>query len=97
MKDFIGLIKCAKDNDENAMIELIDAFAPLIEKYTRMMNYDEDFKNDMTLKFITITKIEIDLGKFKELNNYIVLKYIETALYHISCFQNSITVGHARR
>jgi len=82
MKDFIGLIKCAKDNDENAMIELIDAFAPLIGKYTRIMNYDEDFRNDMILKLITITKIELDLGKFKELNNYIVLKYIETALYH---------------
>ena len=81
MKDFENLVRRAKAEDPGAMLELIDAFAPLIGKYTRMMNYDEDFRCDMILKLIVIVKREMDLDALRDTNNFTILKYIKTALY----------------
>lgn len=82
MKDLENLIRRAKEEDATAMIELIDTFSPLIGKYTRFMNYDEDFRSDMILKLIIIVKNEMDLDTFRVVNDYTILKYMKTALYH---------------
>lgn len=52
MKSLLDLIRSAKCGDEIAMLEILDIFKPIIGKYTRMMNYDEDFKSEIVIKLI---------------------------------------------
>ena len=81
MKDLENLIRRAKAEDTGAMIELIDTFSPLIGKYTRFMDYDEDFRSDMILKLIIVIKNEMDLDAFRVVNDYTILKYLKIALH----------------
>ena len=82
MKDFVNLIIMAQNDNEEALLELIRNFMPIINKYSKLMNYDDDFKGEMILKFIQFIKIEFDLRKLDEINNYIIIKYIQSSLYH---------------
>lgn len=82
MKDLIELVQAAQSGDETAILDIIDMFKPLIGKYTRMMNYDEDFKSEMVWKLISFVKNEFHIDKLKENNNYVILRYIQVTLYN---------------
>lgn len=76
MKDFISLIKSAQADDENAMLEILGAFEPLIIKYSSYMNYNEDAHSELVLKLISFVK-NFDLDKLRNQNNYVIVDYIE--------------------
>ena len=82
MKDFIGLIEQAQNNDNDAMLEIIEAFSPLIAKYSSYMNYDEDFKSEMQLKLIEFILNEFKTENLRDKNNYVIVKYIQTVLHN---------------
>lgn len=81
MKDLKRMIQAAQNADENSMLEVIDFFAPLIGKYTRYMGQDEDFKSELTVYLIELIH-SLDLSRFRVLNNYSLINYIKTSLYH---------------
>ena len=39
----------AQKGDKNVLLEVITFFDPLIKKYFKLMNYDEDFKSELTI------------------------------------------------
>lgn len=43
------LIKKAKNYDDVAMLEIVDMFQPVVRKYSRMMNHDEDIASELVL------------------------------------------------
>ena len=55
MKDFVDLLRQAKNGDENAILEYIDRFKPLLKKYANRLRY-EDAYNDLQLKLIEVLK-----------------------------------------
>ena len=81
MKELKNIIISAQNGDKNSMQEIIKTFTPLINKYTKRMRYDEDFKSDLIL-FMLETVLSTDLSKLKTLNNYTIINYIKTAIYH---------------
>ncbi len=67
------LIEKSKKNDKKSLLELVERFNPLINKYSRMLNY-EDAKNDLTEHFIVTIKQMPLMTEAKELN------YIKTSV-----------------
>ena len=65
MKKLLDKIDLARTGDEGAMLEIIEIFTPLIKKYTRLLNYDEDCRSELILKVITLIKNEINLDTLK--------------------------------
>ena len=83
MESLADKIRLAKDGDEKAMLDIIERFEPLIGKYTRLLNYDnEDCRSDLIDKLITLVKVEIDLGKLRSDNDGALFNYIRLALRH---------------
>ena len=82
MPDFEKLIRRAKENDENAMLEIIEMFKPLINKKFKESYYNEDVKSELTLKLIEIVKCKINLDKMREVNNNILIKYIAKSIHN---------------
>ena len=80
MTKLIDLIKLAKSGDEPAMIEIIEKFKNLINKYVRLMNYDEDCRSELILKLISLVKNEIDIDKLRNCNDGVLVKYISQAI-----------------
>ena len=48
MNEIICMVRAARNGDDEAMVKLIDNFKGLINKYTRLLNYDEDCRSDLT-------------------------------------------------
>ena len=65
MNEIICMVRAARNGDDEAMVKLIDNFKGLINKYTRLLNYDEDCRSDLTLKFISLVKFEINLERLQ--------------------------------
>ena len=82
MPDFEKLIRRAKENDENAMLEIIEAFKPLINKKFKESYYNEDVKSELTMKLIEVVKCEINLDKMREVNNSTLVSYIKSSIHH---------------
>lgn len=82
MEELKNTILSAQNYDTTAMARLIDKFEPLLGKYIRIMKYDEDFKSDIILAFIELIH-KIDMSAFiKDVNDYVLIKYISTSVYH---------------
>ena len=76
------LIESAKKKDEVATMSIINRFSPILLKYQRMMDYDEDFSSDFVLELIRIIE-NIDFDKFNnDINDGVIINYISTSLYH---------------
>ena len=59
MKELEKIIISAQAGDKNSLQYLITKFTPIIMKYVKKMNYDEDFKSDLITFFIeTIYNID---------------------------------------
>lgn len=53
MKKLGKLVRQYKDGDNDALIEIIDVFKPVINKYSRN-SYNEDMENELVLFMITL-------------------------------------------
>ncbi len=82
MKNLVDKILLAKSGDEDVMLEILNLFSPLIKKYTRLLNYDEDCRSELILKIITLVKNEIEPDKMQLLNDGAIISYISNAMYH---------------
>jgi DNA-binding CsgD family transcriptional regulator len=80
--DLITLIKKVKENDEIAMVAIIDMFAPCVNKYYKAAQYNEDVRSELNLKLIQLVKHDIMLEQMREVNDATLIKYITSALYH---------------
>lgn len=81
MTELQNLILSAQQWDKDSMQKIIETFTPMIGKYTKMMNYNEDFKSEMILHLIE-TVHAMDLSKFRILNDYSIIAYIKNSLHH---------------
>ena len=70
MRELKDLIVAAQNSDKQSMMELLTYFEPIINKYTRRMRNDEDFKSDITIYLIELIN-EIKLSKFRIPNDYL--------------------------
>lgn len=70
----IEKIKSAYSGDENAMMDLITQFSPLIKKYARKL-YAEDAENELLLAFIELISF-FDIGRIKNTSDGAVINYI---------------------
>lgn len=82
MKKLFDLIKLAKAGDEDSMLEILKRFNNLINKYVRLINYDEDCKSELILKLITLVKTEIDIDKMRNNDDSAFVKYISYSLHN---------------
>lgn len=81
MRELKDLIVAAQNSDKQSMMELLTYFEPIINKYTRRMRNDEDFKSDITIYLIELIN-EIKLSKFRIPNDYAIINYVKNSLYH---------------
>lgn len=82
MHNLEKLIRLAKDKDENAMLEIIERFRPLINKYFKKSYYNEDVKSALELKLIEIVKLDFKFDNMRERNEGALVNYIVSSLYH---------------
>lgn len=75
------LVKAAKNGNEEAMLEIVDMFQPIIRKYTRLIGGDEDSSSDLVLALIELI-YGIQLDKLKTVNDYVLISYISKSLHH---------------
>ena len=80
MHNLETLIRLAKENDENAMLDIIEKFQPLINKYFKKSMYDEDVKSAIILKLIEVVKLDLKFEKFRKLNEGTIVNYIISSL-----------------
>ena len=99
--DLKGLIIAAQNLDEDAMNEIISKFDPIISKYTRILQNNEDYKSDIILHLIE-TVHSLDISKFRIPNDYAFINYISKTIYHkyiwlskkqVSFLQKENTIG----
>lgn len=82
MRNIAEKIILAQNGSEKAMLEIIEVFSPIINKYTRLLKYDEDCRSELILKLITLIKNEIDLKRMKNKNDGAIINYINSAIKH---------------
>ena len=73
----------AAQHDSNSMYSLIQKFHPLIQKYTRLLHY-EDAEYDITAAFIEKIK-KWNLLQMRNTDDYTLLKYINKIAKSIAC------------
>ena len=81
MKDLKRKIMLSQRCDDDATLFMIRMFEPLINKYTKRMRFDEDFRSEMVLHLIIMLRT-MDLNRMNCANDYAIIKYISTSLYH---------------
>ena len=87
----IDLIRSAQKDDEHAMLQLINRFDKLFQKYGRKLRY-EDAKNDLIVDFIELIKT----FDFEKINNTIdgaIVNFLVKSTYrfylkHLEIFMN---------
>lgn len=74
----IELVKKAQENKEEATLELLQRFEPLLRKYARKLNY-EDAYEDITLYFIEKI-MAMDLDKMRNSKDEGMVAYINVCI-----------------
>lgn len=74
-------LKRAQSGDDQAMLNLISKFLPLIKKYARKLGY-EDAANDLIVDFIEFVS-KWNLNNFYQSSDGAVVKYIAHSLYQL--------------
>lgn len=82
MQKLVDMIKLAKQGNNEAVMYIIEKFTPLIEKYTRLLDYDEDSKSELILKLICLVRKEIDLVKLRNHSDGVLVNYISCAIHN---------------
>lgn len=94
MKNLRTLFAEAKNSNENATLEIIDFFKPIIDKHVRQSKYSEDVRSELTLHLIEIIKT-LDLDKLRCSTDFALINYIKKSLYH--CYLNISMTEQQRR
>ena len=74
MKNLRTLFAEAKNSNENATLEIIDFFKPIIDRHVRQSKYSEDVRSELTLHLIEIIKA-LDLDKLRCSTDYALINY----------------------
>ncbi|EYE87206.1 hypothetical protein Q428_14580, partial [Fervidicella metallireducens AeB] len=79
--DIYNLVKKSQQKNDEALVELLERFNPLIKKYARKIR-DSDAESDLIVRFIeTIYKIPIEKNSEMK-NENCIKKYIEQSIRH---------------
>lgn len=82
MSELKLLITAAQHKNEEAVLEIIEKFEPIIKKHSRSLKNDEDGESETILSLLEIINA-INFHNFKaEVNDAVLVKYISTSLYH---------------
>ena len=74
------MIVRAQDDDQDAMLDLIERFKPMLRKYARMLNEDyEDAYSDALLWFIEIIR-KINLTRLKSHEDAVLVAYLSKSV-----------------
>ena len=73
------LLDNVKNNDQNAMLELIYKFKPLLQKYARKLNYDDAYY-DLQFRFIELIH-NIDMLSLRSHTDGAIVTYISKSVY----------------
>ena len=87
----IDLIRSAQKDDEHAMLQLINRFDKLFQKYGRKLRY-EDAKNDLIVDFIELIKT-FDFEKINNTSDGAIVNFLVKSTYrfylkHLEIFMN---------
>lgn len=87
----IDLIRSAQKDDEHAMLQLINRFDKLFQKYGRKLRY-EDAKNDLIVDFIGLIKT-FDFEKINNTSDGAIVNFLVKSTYrfylkHLEIFMN---------
>lgn len=74
------LLARAQQGDEEAMLELINRFQPLLKKYAKKLRYDDAYE-DCLLFFIELVKT-MDLKKLNTMRDQSIAAYIKVSVAH---------------
>ena len=80
MQKLVDMIKLAQQGNNEALQYIVEKFTPLIEKYTKLLNYDEDSKSELILKLIYLVRKEINLKKLRRQSDGALVNYISCAI-----------------
>ncbi len=80
MQKLADTIKLAQQGNNDAILCIIDKFTPLIEKYTKQLNYDEDSKSELILKLISLVRKEINIENLRIRSDGALVNYISCAI-----------------
>jgi RNA polymerase sigma factor (sigma-70 family) len=83
-----NLINCIQKGDEDALLEMINRFEPLIKKLSKKMIYEKS-ETDLIIFFIQILQ-SLDLGKFSKFSEASLVRYIQVSL-------NNKAIGCSKR
>lgn len=86
------LITEAQSGNQDAMMQLITQFQPLLRKYSRRLNY-EDSDNDLILLFIE-SIMRTNINSIKQKSEGALVSYIVKAVYHSYCILIKQAVAH---
>ena len=79
MENLKNTIFTAQNGDKNALLEVITFFDPLIKKYVKLMDYDEDFKSELTIYLMELIN-SMKLSDFRILNDFTIINYVRTSV-----------------
>ena len=87
----IDLIRSAQKDDEHAMLQLINRFDKLFQKYGRKLRY-ENAKNDLIVDFIELIKT-FDFEKINNTSDGAIVNFLVKSTYrfylkHLEIFMN---------
>ena len=82
MERLYELIVLARNENQEAMLEIIDICQPILKKYTRLLNYDEDYNSELTLSLIMLVKKDMPLDTIRSHNDGAMLNYIKRAIHN---------------
>ena len=74
------LLARAQQGDEEAMLELINRFQPLLKKYAKKLRYDDAYE-DCLLFFIELVKT-MDLKKLNTMQDQSIAAYVKVSVTH---------------
>ena len=94
MKNLRTLFAETKNSNENATLEIIDFFKPIIDRHVRQSKYSEDVRSELTLHLIEII-MTLDLDKLRCSTDYALINYIKKSLYH--CYLHISMTEQQRR
>ncbi len=80
MKNLKRKVLLAQSGDEQAMMDIISLFEPLTNKYYALMNFDEDFKSEITMHLIELIN-SMDFSRFRIMNDGAIINFIKTSIH----------------
>ncbi len=77
----IDLFRASQDNNQEAMLALLQRFHPLLKKYGRKLRY-EDAEEDLVVDFIELVK-KLNLSLINDSSDGAIINYISKSVYRL--------------